>query len=125
MSYSFSFEQPGHPNDSYAMNIFQMSIMRDVMREVKAFREQGFSPNWTILPDGVTHDLFSSNSNQLVTPDACRLIAERLRAGLADGTVFNTLSFFDDAPRGAEGEAWVAEWADYNERAANAGGYRV
>ena len=125
MGFAFSFEQPRFPNSHYSMNGAQMSIMLEVMREVKAIREQGCDPNWTLLPDGVTHAKFRSNDNHHVTPAECLLIAERLRAGLKDGTATSILTFFDDAPGGARGRAWIEEWADYNERAAAAGGYRV
>jgi hypothetical protein len=102
-----------------------MSVMVEVMREVRAIREQGCDPNWTLLPDGVTHAKFRSNDDHHVTPAECLLIAERLRAGLKDGTVIDILSFFDDAPRGTTGREWIEKWIDYNERAAAAGGYRV
>jgi hypothetical protein len=125
MGFAFSFEQPGGANRTYSMNGAQMSMMVEIMRAVKAIREQGVDPNWSLLPDGVTHAKFRSNDNHHVTPEECRLIARRLREGLADGTVTDTLSFFDDAPGGKEGRKWVKEWADYNERAAVAGGYRV
>jgi hypothetical protein len=125
MGYSFSFVRKGARNGNYSMNGSQMSIMVEVMRAVGAIREQGVDPDWTLLPVGVTHDKFRSNDNHHVTPEECLLIAEKLRAGLADGTATTFLSFFDDAPRGAKGLAWVEEWADYNERAAAAGGYHV
>jgi hypothetical protein len=125
MGYAFSFEQPGLPNHHYSMNDAQMSILLEVMREVKAIREQGCNPNWTLLPDGVTQAKFRSNDNHHVTPAECLLIAERLRVGLKDGTVIATLSVIDDAPHGKKGVAWIEKWIDYNERAAAAGGYRV
>jgi hypothetical protein len=125
MGFAFSFEQPGRANGNYAMNGSQMSMMVEIMRAVKALREQGMDPNWSLLPDGVTHDKFRSSGNHHVTPQECLLIATRLREGLADGTVTETLSFFDDAPVGKKARQWVEEWAAYNERAAAAGGYRV
>jgi hypothetical protein len=125
MGFSFSFEQPGKANSAYSMNGSQMSMMLEVMRAAKAIREQGCDPNWTLLPDGVPHAKFRSNDNHHVTPEECLVIATRLREGLADGTVSETFSFFDDAPPSKECRKWVHEWADYNERAAAAGGYRV
>lgn len=125
MGYAFCFEQPGKPKSNYSMNGAQMSMMVEVMRAAGAIREQGIDPDWTLLPDGVTHAKFRSNGNQLVTPDECRLIAERLKTGLANGTVSTTLSFFDDAPRGKAGQQWIEAWIDFNERAAGTGGYRV
>jgi hypothetical protein len=125
MGFAFSFEQPGRANGKYSMNGGQMSMMVEIMRGVKAIREQGMDPNWSLLPDGVTHDKFRSNDNHHVTPEECLLIATRLREGLADGTIIDVLSAFDDAPPGKEARKWVNEWADYNERAAAAGGYRV
>lgn len=126
MSYVFSFEQPTLPeSSSYSLTGAEMRMMVEVMREVGALREQGFGPNWTLQPDGVPQAKFQSTSNQLVTAEECGLIAERLRAGLASGKAQATLSFFDDAPRGQEGRRWVEAWADFNARAAAAGGYRV
>jgi hypothetical protein len=95
------------------------------MPAVGAIREQGVDPHRTFLPDGVTHDRFRSNDGHHVTPDECLLIAQRLRAGLADGSALETLSFFDDDPPGAKARDWIAAWAGYNERAAAAGGYYV
>jgi hypothetical protein len=125
MGFSFSFVQADADNSNYAMNGSQMAILLEVMRAVKAIREQGSGPDWDLLPVGVTHDKFRSSGNHHVTPAECLLIATRLREGVEDGTVTDTLSFFDDAPRGRVGRAWVLEWADYNRRAATAGGYLV
>lgn len=125
MGYDFSFERPDVPRADYRLNSAEMSILVEVMREVGAIREQGCYPNYTLLPEGVPQAKFQSNGNQHVTPDECRLIARKLRDGLANGTVTTTLSFFDDAPYGAEAVRWVEGWIDYNERAADAGGYRV
>jgi hypothetical protein len=107
------------------MNGSQMSIMLEVMRAVGAIREQGTWPDWTILPEGVAQEKFQSSGNHHVTPAECRLIVEKLRSGLKDGTASTTLTFFDDAPIGKEGRAWIEEWIDYNERASTAGGYIV
>jgi hypothetical protein len=125
MGFGFSFVRPGLPKGNYSMSGGQMAIMVEVMREVKAIREQGCHPDHTLLPDGVPQAKFRSNDNHHITPAECLLIAARLRAGLKDGTAMTTLCFFDNAPDGPEGRAWIEEWADYNERAAAAGGYRV
>jgi hypothetical protein len=66
---------------------------------------------------------FTSNSNWHVTPDECRSIASRLRAGMP--VIREVASFFDDAPPRAELERWVLSWVDFNERAVDHGGYRV
>lgn len=125
MGFSFQFAQRGAAKAHYSMNGSQMARLVEVMREAGAIREQGLDPNWTLLPDGVSHDKFRSNDGHHVTPEECLRIADRLRAGLADGTALNILAFFDDAPFGAEARDWVAAWADYNPRAAAAGGYVV
>jgi hypothetical protein len=125
MSFFFTFEDASRPKCHYEFGGANMAIMVEVMRNVRAIREQGGDPDFTLLPEGVAQAKFRSNSNQLVTPDECRLIAERLRAGLQDGSAMEVLCFFDDAPDGKEGRDWIAAWADYNERAAVAGGYRV
>jgi hypothetical protein len=125
MGFAFSFVQPEKARSNYSMNGAQMGIMLEVMRAVGAIREQGSWPDWTILPEGVAQEKFQSSGNHHVTPTECLLIAEKLRAGLKDGTATTTLTFFDDAPLGQEGRAWIEEWADYNGRAAAAGGYRV
>ena len=125
MGFAFSFKKQELPRSNYSMNGSQMSIMLEVMRAVGAIREQGSWPDWTILHEGVTHDKFRSSGNHHVTPTECLLIASKLRAGLEDGTATTTLTFFDDAPLSNEGRDWIEEWADYNERASAAGGYRV
>jgi len=125
MGYDFSFELPDVPGAYFRLNSAEMSILVEVMRTVGAIREQGCYPSYTLLPEGVPQAKFQSNSDHHVTPDECRLIVRKLREGLANGTVTTTLSFFDDAPYGAEAVRWIEAWIDYNERAAEAGGYRV
>jgi hypothetical protein len=45
MGFAFSFEHPGNANGAYSMNSAQMSMMIEIMRAVKAIREQGTDPN--------------------------------------------------------------------------------
>ena len=68
-------------------------------------------------------DKFRYNDGALVTRHECRIIAARL--GEHRSAVHEVASFFDDAPGRTELDEWLNEWIAFNERAAEANGYRV
>jgi hypothetical protein len=125
MGYDFSFEQET-PDRAFRMTSSEMSMMREFMREVGAVVEPGTKRAMSgpePIATSAPIQKFKSNDNQLVTPDECRTIAERLVTHV--DVILDVASFFDDAPPGPETRTWVLAWADYNARAAGAGGYRV
>jgi hypothetical protein len=127
VGYAFETEQPA-PGNSVGFNNWQMSFLREIMREVgaadeagfpQALRLTGFAPSDQSAP----MEKFLSNGNWHVTEQEARFIADRLRAGIAEGVPQEVVSFFDDAPNDVV--VWVKEFADFNELAADRGGYRV
>ena len=81
----------------------------------------GFEPP----AESVAMEKFLSHGDWHVTPDESRFIASRLDAGIAQGVPEELLSFFDDAPPTEDVVSWLEEFAAFNGRAAEYGGYRV
>ncbi|MFO0683358.1 MAG: hypothetical protein U0234_14970 [Sandaracinus sp.] len=125
MSYSFHIE--GGPGGMFAMNGKEMSIMRELMREVGAVRDpmtvRALSGP-TAHPDAPPVARFSGTLGELVLASECAVIAARLREHRSLAHDFSSF-FAGDWPTGAALDAWLERWIDFNEHAAAAGGYRV
>lgn len=125
MSYSFHIE--GGHGGTFAMNGKEMSIMRELMREVGAVSDpmtvRALSGP-TAHPDAPPVARFEGNAGQLVHATECAVIAARLREHRSLAQDFASF-FAGDWPTGAALDVWLARWIDFNEHAAAAGGYRV
>jgi hypothetical protein len=131
VGYDFSFKRPGRDARSeFRLAGEDMSLMREVMREAgaatepdadQALRAEGFEPTDASVP----MKKFLSNDDWHVTPEECRFIAERVAKAAERGVVSELLSYWSDAPPEEEVDRLVADWVDYNRRAADHGGYRV
>lgn len=127
MGYAFEFEQPAS-GGSFALSNGQMGFVREVMREAGAAAGQGLEPALRtpgLEPTGQTVDMekFLSNSNWHVSASEAGFIATRLRAAMSKHVIADLMSFYDDAP--ADAGQWVSDFADFNDRSAAHGGYRV
>ena len=120
---SYHFEIDGGP--SFDMNVSEMGLMREFMREVgaivdsraRSMDEPGVDPQAAPIA------LFQSNSGQRVSAAQSAIIAHRLTEHF--GVVREVASFFDDAPAGGALRTWVEAWAAFNAQGAAHGGYRV
>lgn len=137
MGYDFSYahidpedaSQDGTPGAFYRFNGSQMALVRDLMREAGACRDdlpqaleaEGFEQT----AESVDMKKFKSNDGWHVTPPECRFIATRLRAAIAERLPGEYLSFLDDVPPTKVVAEWLEEFAAYNARAAEVGGYKV
>jgi hypothetical protein len=129
MGYLFEFEKRA-AKGIYELNDWQMGLVREVLREVGAGSEpgvkqalaaKGFAPT----SESVSMNKFKSNDNWHVTPLECRFIAKRLRRGIVESVHAELMLLYDDAPSDEEMGRWLDEFASFNERASEHGGYRV
>lgn len=125
MSYAFENAQ-----DSYGLNIEQMTWVRLVMVEAGAIVGDGLEQAFDIEvlapgPEAVPGRRFLSNDDWPISDEESRYIAGRLRAAIAHDVAGELVMFFDDHPPSSEIRSWVEEFAAFNERAAENGGYRV
>lgn len=76
-------------------------------------------------PESLPAATFMSNDGWHVTAEQAAFTARRLRRAVAENIPCVLMSFFDDGPEGRDLEAWVVEFAEFNEKAAQEDGYHV
>jgi hypothetical protein len=126
LGYAGTFEAVGGAA-SYTMTFRQLSLMRELMREVGALadsRERALTDGPPTDAAAPPFEKFACVGSTFITPVECRVIATRLCAYF-DEVILEMASFFDDAPSTHEVRAWVDAWSDFNLRAAELGGYRL
>jgi hypothetical protein len=127
----YFFESKSIDIPSCALNGHQMTYVRMIMVEAGVIRGGGFlppvSPQAGLEPtaDTLPAEHFMSNSSWPIGRGQAAFIAGRLRRAVSLGVVSDLLGFLDDAPDSADVEAWVEEFAAFNERAAGHDGYFV
>jgi hypothetical protein len=131
VGYAFTLQKP---HDGVAVDCAfdsdQMTYVRLIMLESGAITGDGLEAALSragleVSAETLPTSTFTSNSGQHVTADQAGFIAARLRRAVEAGIIGDLLGFYDDSPGTAAVRAWVEEFAEFNERAAQLDGYYV
>ena len=127
MGYAFEVERPT-VGGTFSLTDWQMSLVREVMREAGAAAGQGAEqvlrmPGFEPDERTVIMEKFLSNSGSYVSADEARFIASRLRLAANKHLISELMSLYGDAS--VEVGQWVDDFAGFNELSTAHDGYRV
>jgi len=126
----YSFVPHGNVPVGCSFSSGQMTYVRMIMIEAGTVAGDGFVaalsyPGLETCADTVPTKKFLSNDGWHITAHEAAFIAARLRRAVELNVIAELLVFLDDRPDAVEVRDCVEEFAAFNERAAEQGGYYV